>query len=143
MTKHKQNANDPIRRLIGDLARNVTEHGACRGDQRNLSEAGLIYVLLHGAKVRRTGAIFVVLRRRDIPAEDRHIDQWAKLEGTVAIVSLDGTLITVYRNRDAFRDIRKKPKQNLKRPRLSVSPKPIDFDPVWRDDPGEALAHAA
>lgn len=41
---------------------------------------------------------------------DRRNDAYAKLEGTTVLVADTGAVITVYRNRSAYRDILKKRK---------------------------------
>ena len=89
-----------------------TAHASLRLAQRNLRQADVSYVLTYGSRLRRTGVTFVYLRRHDIPRI--HLQtRWAKLEGTVVILSQDGDLITVYRSIDkrfGYQAIRKKEK---------------------------------
>jgi hypothetical protein len=87
----------------------MTDHARRRLAQRGLRADHVAYVLDHGTVECRTGVTFVVLRRRDIPPEERGGDA-AHLEGTVILLSNDGEAITAYRNRTAFADIRRKTK---------------------------------
>lgn len=88
--------------------RHPAHPGGClrRLTERRLTVAQVEYVLEHGHRINRTGIAFCVLRRRDIPAEDR--EQARRLENTVVLVNDDDVAITVYRNRNALRDIRRK-----------------------------------
>lgn len=70
------------------------------------------YIRQFGKPVHRTGVTFYVLRRCDIPRDDRRIDRFAKLEGAVILVG-ENEVITVYRNRSAYRQVRKKHKYRL------------------------------
>lgn len=94
------------------LSVNFTIHGRKRMEQRNISEIELSYVLRYGTYVRKTGVDFVILRRRDIPREDRVHDTIVRLEGVVVLLSSDSCITTVYRNRNALRAIRKKRKDH-------------------------------
>jgi hypothetical protein len=76
--------------------------------QRRLSAEDVEYVLEHGHRLRRTGVEFCVLRSRDIPPADRRVA--GHLEGTVVLVADNGVAITVYRNRRALAEIRRKAK---------------------------------
>ena len=86
-------------------------HAQQRQGQRGLNNGKLNYVLDHGQSLRRTGATFIFLRKRDIPPADRHNDHKAKLAGSVVLLSDDEQLITVYRNPHALRAIKRKPKR--------------------------------
>ena len=70
------------------------------------------YVRHYGKPIHRTGVTFYVLRRRDIPVTNLREDRYAKLEGAVVLVGED-EVITAYRNRAAYRQIRKKHKYRL------------------------------
>jgi hypothetical protein len=68
----------------------------------------------YGILEYRTGARFYVLRRREVERHREVEPRLAKLHDLVMIVSADGaTVITVYRNKKALREIRRKPKMNL------------------------------
>lgn len=83
-------------------------HARLRLAQRRLSAKEVEYVLEHGYPLRRTGVEFCVLRSRDIPPTDHRVA--GHLEGTVVLIADDGVAITVYRNRRALAEIRRKAK---------------------------------
>lgn len=66
------------------------------------------YVLINGHLYHRTGVMMYVLRECDIPESDRRADWVTRLVGTVVMMAPDGMVITVYRNRNSSRDIRRK-----------------------------------
>lgn len=74
-------------------------HAQQRLAQRNLDQRAIDYVLKHGRLIRRTGVQFYVLGARDIPLQDGRRSSITRLIGTTILVSRDGTIITVYRNR--------------------------------------------
>jgi hypothetical protein len=84
-----------------------SRHASRRAAQRNLAGA-IEYIVTWGRPVQRTGVCFYFLGRRDIPAQHRHLPQITRLEGSVALVSPDGEVITLYRNVGALRDIQRK-----------------------------------
>ncbi len=98
----------------GDILQNhlsYSEHALTRIAQRGLSNSAIEYVIQHGQRYRRAGAIHCFLRKCDIPASDQGNDEYAKLEGTLVLLSRKGrTVITVYRNRKAMRQVRRKDK---------------------------------
>jgi hypothetical protein len=87
-----------------------SRHAEHRQRQRNLSAADVAYVLNHGELIRRTGATFMFLGKQDIPWEDRRHDQFARLAGTTILLGDAETIITLYRNPRALRDIKRKDK---------------------------------
>jgi hypothetical protein len=98
---------------------NLSHHAILRMAQRNISLGDLEYVLEHGERVHKTGVAIYVLRKRDIPECDRKRSEVTRLEGTVVLAdfSADGNLhiITMYRNKSAFRTIRCKVKYDIRR----------------------------
>ena len=94
----------------------VSQHAVLRMAQRNISLRDLEYVLQYGERVYKTGVTIYILRKRDIPQDDRKKSEITRLEGTVVLTdfSRDGNLeiITTYRNKSAFRTIRCKAKYN-------------------------------
>lgn len=86
-----------------------SRHASRRAAQRNLTGA-VEYIMTWGRPIQRTGVCFYFLGRRDIPPQHRHLPQIARLEGSVALVSADGEVITLYRNVGALRDIQRKMK---------------------------------
>jgi hypothetical protein len=87
--------------------------------QRNISIGDLQYVLEHGERVYKTGVTIYVLRKRDILQDDRKKSEIMRLEGTIVLTgfSQDGNLevITIYRNKSAFRTLRCKKKYDNRR----------------------------
>jgi hypothetical protein len=88
-------------------------HARDRSAQRNVAPDAVAYVMAHGRVLHRTGAQFFFLGRRDIPRADRGANWAARLEGTIVIASLDGIVITVYRDRHGLRPIERKMKYRL------------------------------
>ncbi|HEU5345649.1 MAG TPA: hypothetical protein VFX31_12565 [Ktedonobacterales bacterium] len=86
-----------------------TCHASRRAAQRNLAGA-IDYIMAWGRPIQRTGVCFYFLGRRDIPPQHRHLPQIARLAGSVALLSPDGEVITLYRNADALREIERKMK---------------------------------
>jgi len=75
-----------------------TGHAEQRMAQRNVSLQDIRFVLEHGERLHRAGAVFFHLGKCNIPkAQRRRAD---RLEGTVVVLSRDHPVIlTVYRNR--------------------------------------------
>ena len=75
-----------------------TNHAWQRMAQRNVSFKDVQFVLEHGKKLHRAGAVFFHLGKCNIPKEQRRrVD---RLEGTVVVLSRDlPVILTVYRNR--------------------------------------------
>jgi hypothetical protein len=94
-------------------APNFTHHARKRGAQRNLSADSVRYILAFGREYQRTGGVFYMLGRRDIPPEDFRDTSRARLVGAIALVSADGVVITVYRNGAAARAIARKMKYRI------------------------------
>jgi hypothetical protein len=89
----------------------LTDHSRKRAAQRGLSLPGIYYIICNGQRMRRSGAVIYYLAEKDIPADDRKDDRWAKLCGSAVILAKDGhTLMTVWRNRKkGLKHIRRKP----------------------------------
>jgi hypothetical protein len=94
-------------RTITTESISLTKHAAQQMARRHISLEDVLYTLRFGTCLHRTGAVFFILRRRDIPLHDRWKECFAKREGTVILLEED-TIVTVYRNRAAYRDVRKK-----------------------------------
>ena len=93
----------------------VSEHARLRGAQSNLCASDMELVRRYGILERRTGARFYILRRREVERYRDVEPRLAKLHDIVMIVSSDNMVITVYRNKKALKDIRRKPKMNFYR----------------------------
>ena len=88
--------------------------------QRNVSRNDLEYVLEHGKRINATGIMAYMLRKRDIPDDDRNRSEITRLEGTVVLTGFtqngDLEIITTYRNKSVFKVFRTKAKyDNRKR----------------------------
>jgi hypothetical protein len=92
----------------------LSRHAQLRSSHRNLSNDDISLVLKFGQKVYRIGACFYFLGRRNLPESLRANNHYAKLVGTVLIVSQEGTIITLYRDPTALKKIRKKPKHRTR-----------------------------
>lgn len=88
----------------------LSHHARHRGAQSNLCDDDLDLVRRYGVLQHRTGACFYFVRKREVERYRSTEPRLAKLHDIVMIVSRDGTVITVYRNRHAQRDIRRKSK---------------------------------
>ena len=92
----------------------LSQHATLRMAQRNISLGDLEYVLKYGERVYKTGITIYVLRKRDILPNDRKDAEITRLEGTVVLTGFtqDGNLdiITIYRNKGAFRTLQCKEK---------------------------------
>lgn len=98
---------------LGSSVASFTRHARRRSARRNVAPDAVDYVLAYGRMIQRTGALFYFLGRRDIPPCDRHASWATRLEGSIVIVSPDGDIITIYRNRRGLRAIERKMKYRL------------------------------
>ncbi len=91
-------------------------HAMLRMAQWNLSLDDVRFVLDHGQRLHRAGAIFVYLRAKDIPRSERRQSHFARLEGATVVVSPNKPIIiTVYRRRDGgLQNIKRKPRPSMK-----------------------------
>jgi len=99
---------------------NLSKHAAVRMAQRNFSPADLEYVLEYGHRIYKTGVTVYILRKRDIPHNDRNKSEITRLEGTVVLTTFSRDehleIITAYRNKSALKAFRCKAKyDNRKR----------------------------
>lgn len=87
-----------------------TNHAQTRMAQRNLTLDEVYFVLEHGQRIHRAGAVFYFLGKRDIPKELRSSQEHMRLEGSVVVTSRHlPQIITVYRNRsNGLRRIKRK-----------------------------------
>ena len=97
----------------GSTVASFTQHARRRSARRNVAPDAVDYVLAYGRMIQRTGAMFYFLGRRDIPPCDRRASWASRLEGSIVIVSPDGAVITIYRNRRGLHTIARKMKYQL------------------------------
>jgi hypothetical protein len=89
----------------------LSKHARRRGAQSNLSDRDLDLVRRYGVLEHRTGVRFYFVGRREVERYRYVEPRLAKLHDVVMIVSSDDYfVITVYRNRNALKDIRRKSK---------------------------------
>jgi hypothetical protein len=108
------------------IALSFSWHAANRMAQRHLTPEEVEYVVRYGRKVHVAGVVCYFLGKKDLARADASHGQFDRLEGTTVL--LDGkraeTVVTVYRNREAFKKMQHKLKYNLKaaatRSRLST-----------------------
>ena len=86
----------------------ITAHAELRISQRGIQEDDLSLLLEYGTRVNNGGAVFVFMRKRDIP-RDLSGSKQRKLEGLTAILDSDSLdLISTYKNKRALSEIRRK-----------------------------------
>ena len=87
-----------------------SKHAKRRMAQRNVSIGNIEFVLKNGQWLHRAGVVFVFLGSRDIENIQETKQEYARLEGTIVVLSRDGSrIITVYRNRQqGLRKIKQK-----------------------------------
>jgi hypothetical protein len=88
----------------------LSRHAKQRGAQSNLCERDLELVRRYGVLEHRTGVRFYFVRRRDVARYRTAEPRLVRLLGVVMIESNDHVVITIYRNRKALKDIRRKSK---------------------------------
>ena len=83
--------------------------------QRGIGKAAAEYVCQHGRRIYCGGVLHIFLGKKDIPAADRRNPGIRKLEGTTLIIDsfTHAEVITVYRNKQALKSIRRKSKYDL------------------------------
>ncbi|MBF6612119.1 MAG: hypothetical protein IVW55_03235 [Chloroflexi bacterium] len=88
----------------------LSRHAKRRSAQSNLSADDLELVRRYGVLEHRTGVLFYFVRKRDVERFRRVEPRLPMLQGVVLIMSNDDTIITIYRNSHALKDIRRKTK---------------------------------
>ena len=89
----------------------LSRHARRRGAQSNLSDRDLDLVRRYGVLEHRTGVRFYFVGKREVERYRDVEPRLAKLHDIVMIVSSDDfVVITVYRNHNALKDIRRKSK---------------------------------
>lgn len=78
--------------------------------QRGIRTEDIEYVYEHGHRVYSGGVLHLFLRKKDIPQPDRRKSNARKLEGTTILLSSEekAEVITVYRNKQALPQLRRK-----------------------------------
>jgi hypothetical protein len=90
-----------------------THHAVHRIDQRGIQPSWISLVLLYGTKIYNGGGLFVFMRRKDVPISVSP-SVAEKLEGiTLLLDPATEAVITVYKNRQAIRNIKRKIKHRI------------------------------
>ena len=93
-----------------------SDHAITRMAQRGFSDEDVRYIMKHGQRIHRTGIVFYFLGRKDIPEEDLKEKKYRRLEGSTILINTvddnEQVIITVYRDRGALRNIRRKHKSD-------------------------------
>lgn len=77
----------------------LSQHARERADARSISPAAIAAAIGHGRRFRSHGAWAYRLDRRSLAEAEQRGLQLTSFEGVHVIVSDDGTVITVFRNR--------------------------------------------
>ena len=77
----------------------LSQHAVERADARSIPRAAIAAVIGHGRRYRSHGAWAYRLDRRSLAAAGIRGRELSAFEGVHVIVSDEGTVITVYRNR--------------------------------------------
>jgi len=86
----------------------LTDHAELRLHLRGIHEDELSLLLEYGTQVYSGGALFIFMRKRDIPANLASSKQ-GKLEGLTAVLDSDNLdLISTYKNRRGLKQIKRK-----------------------------------
>ena len=97
--------------MAGSAEAICSGHARLRAAQSNLCDRDLELVCRYGVLEHRTGVQFYFLRRRDVQRFPKVEPRLIRLHGVVVIMSVeDEMIITIYRNRRALKDIRRKSK---------------------------------
>lgn len=100
----------------------TTGHTRERMAERAVSREAIEATLLYGTYLYRSGALFVILLRKDI--EKIRMPELLRFEGTTVVFRKDGVITTVYINSDAYRRIKKLPKHGFKKHGFKWDPPP-------------------
>ena len=80
-----------------------TKHADLRANARRLSRQAVLAVLEFGRRVHTRGAMICAIGRREVSRFALRGIDLSEFEGIQVVCDPDGTLITVYRNRDFSR----------------------------------------
>lgn len=92
-------------------------HALIRMAQRGISSQEIEYVCEHGRCFHRAGSVHYFLGKKDIPRDDQINADIRKLEGTTVLLDREtrSVVLTVYRNKQAPKKIRRKEKHDLRK----------------------------
>ena len=88
----------------------LTSHAVKRASQRGINLWDMQMAHKYGKRMYRTGVMFIFLRRKDLPSSIYNCSR--KLDGiTLLVCPKEDTVITVYRNKQALQQIKRKGKR--------------------------------
>jgi hypothetical protein len=91
----------------------LSDHARLRATQRGYRENEIAYIIRHGQKHYRTGICFYFLGAKNVPYDDKRLNWVQRLIGTAVLVSTEGTtVITLYKNQKALKQIKRKDKEH-------------------------------
>lgn len=85
-----------------------TRHYEARVTERALRSSVEAFLMSWGTETRGAGATHITLRRRDLPFDLQRTEQAIRAEGWIIVAADDGSLVTCYRRKDAWRFVRRK-----------------------------------
>jgi len=94
----------------------LTAHAAERMRTRGLSSSAVMAAILYGRVVHVRGADVHAIGRREVEWYSREGVDLSRFEGIQVVCSLEGAVLTVYRNRD-FRGLRPRSSRRCSRRR--------------------------
>jgi hypothetical protein len=99
--------------MASPMGAQASRHAMRRAAQSNLRADDYELVRRYGVLEHRAGVRFFFIRRREVERYRGIEPRLPKLHDIVMVLSSDDTIITVYRNRHALKDIRRKLKYRM------------------------------
>lgn len=78
----------------------ITKHAEVRMNKRGITRQMLELVLMFGRKIYARGVVFYVIGKKEIQRFHKKEAGLKNMEGIQVLTSVDGVVITTYRNRD-------------------------------------------
>ena len=93
----------------------MSQHAMLRAAQRNVSPHEIAFIIKHGKNIHNAGALECQMWHKRMPKDLPHNDPLWRLVGTTVMLSKDRrTVITLYRDGDAFKRDRRKKKFDIR-----------------------------
>jgi Domain of unknown function (DUF4258) len=105
---------------LADLV--LTDHALARMYARRFSETAVQAALQHGREVHGRGAVIFAIGRKEVMRARTSGIDLTGYEGIHVVCSREGSIMTVYRNRD-LRDLRPRKRSRSYRYRLTIQQK--------------------
>lgn len=121
-TKRAEQPSDPIRLDNPAVPLPlISQHAAWRMAQRRLAAEAVGLTLLYGTELRRAGAVFYSMGRKDLAWDGSLSRRNEQLHGvTVVMDQAEQVILTAYRSRTAHQRLKQKSRRSL-RPRFSLA----------------------